>query len=69
MAETGDTVKEVRPVLTGSSCAAIRLKGAVQRPNSWESTLMSLCLGDTTFTWKKTDMNLKFLKINTADIQ
>lgn len=43
--------------LTGSSCTAMGLKGTLQRPNSWESTLISLCLGDTTFTWKETNIN------------
>lgn len=52
-----ERVKKVRQVLTGSSCTVIGLKGTLQRPNSWESTLISLCLGDTTFTWKETNMN------------
>lgn len=50
-----DTAKKARRVLTGSSCTAVGLKGTLQRPNSWESTLISLCLGDTTFTWRETD--------------
>lgn len=37
-------------LLTGSSWTVTGLGGTLQRPNSWESTLISLCFGDTTFT-------------------
>lgn len=39
-----------KQLLTGSSWTVTGLRGTLQRPNSWESTLISRCFGETTFT-------------------